>query len=89
MISEAGLLDAVMQAHFIGQHGLMSVIFSRCQLRLWLMEGRKGRILCVTPPDYVIQVRGDVLREEDGPILRHGLQELDGARILLPGDDDL
>lgn len=35
-------------------------------------------------PDYVIQVRRDVLREEDGPMLIHGLQELHENRIILP-----
>lgn len=40
-------------------------------------------ILGVTP-DYVIQVRRDVLRETDGPLLVHGLQELHGAKLVLP-----
>jgi putative restriction endonuclease len=35
-------------------------------------------------PDYMIQIRPDVLEEEDGPILQHGLKELHGARLLLP-----
>jgi len=35
-------------------------------------------------PDYVIEVRGDILEEEDGPILRHGLQALNNQRIILP-----
>lgn len=42
-------------------------------------------ILGVTP-DYVIRVREDVLREEDGPLLRVGLQELDGKRLLVPAN---
>jgi putative restriction endonuclease len=29
-------------------------------------------------------VRRDVLEEEDGPMLRHGLQELQGMNIHLP-----
>lgn len=40
-------------------------------------------ILGVTP-DYVIQVRGDILCEEDGPILQHGLQRLEGLKINSP-----
>jgi hypothetical protein len=36
-------------------------------------------------PDHVVEVRQDVLTEIDGPMLRHGLQEMHGARILLPG----
>ncbi len=35
-------------------------------------------------PDYRVHVRRDVLEEHDGPMLRHGLQELDGIRIQLP-----
>ena len=35
-------------------------------------------------PDYRVVVRRDVLEEEDGPMLRHGLQELHGVVIGLP-----
>jgi len=35
-------------------------------------------------PDYEIRVRGDILAEEDGPMLRHGLKGLHGGRIILP-----
>ena len=35
-------------------------------------------------PDYVIEVREDVLKEKDGPMLRHGLQELNEQKIILP-----
>jgi putative restriction endonuclease len=35
-------------------------------------------------PDYIIQVRGDILDERDGPMLLHGLQGLHGSKILLP-----
>ena len=40
-------------------------------------------ILSVSP-DYVIHVRQDVLDEHDGPVLQHGLKELNGNRIILP-----
>jgi putative restriction endonuclease len=40
-------------------------------------------------PDYRVRVRRDVLEEEDGPMLRHGLQELQGASIILPHRDVL
>lgn len=36
-------------------------------------------------PDYLIEVRRDVLLEEDGPMLRHGLQGMHEQRIQLPG----
>jgi putative restriction endonuclease len=35
-------------------------------------------------PDHVVEVRNDILTEIDGPMLRHGLQEMHGARIALP-----
>lgn len=35
-------------------------------------------------PDYELRVRPDILEEEDGPTLVHGLQALEGARIGLP-----
>jgi putative restriction endonuclease len=40
-------------------------------------------ILGVTP-DYIIQVRADVLEEEDGPVLQHGLKGLHKAKLVLP-----
>lgn len=35
-------------------------------------------------PDYVIEVRPDILREGDGPTLKHAIQGLHGALIQLP-----
>jgi putative restriction endonuclease len=35
-------------------------------------------------PDRVVEVRHDVLIEIDGPMLRHGLQEMHGSTIFLP-----
>jgi putative restriction endonuclease len=35
-------------------------------------------------PDAVVEVRNDVLVEIDGPMLRHGLQEMHGSAIHLP-----
>ncbi len=35
-------------------------------------------------PDYTIEVRKDVLDEEDGPMLLHGLKNLSDKRITLP-----
>lgn len=32
-------------------------------------------------PDRVVEIRKDVLREKDGPMLKHGLQELDGQPL--------
>lgn len=35
-------------------------------------------------PDYRIHIRKDILEEIDGPMLRHGLQEMHGSLIQLP-----
>jgi putative restriction endonuclease len=40
-------------------------------------------ILGVTP-DYIIQVREDILEEEDGPVLQHGLKGLHNTKLILP-----
>jgi putative restriction endonuclease len=40
-------------------------------------------IIGVTP-DYIIQVRKDILEEEDGPVLQHGLKGLHKTKIILP-----
>lgn len=42
------------------------------------------RYLIGIRPDYVVEVQAAVLEEEDGPMLRHGLQGLHSSRILLP-----
>ncbi len=47
-----------------------------------------GQILGVRP-DLVVEIRGDILRETDGPMLIHGLQGFQGVRILIPGRRDL
>ena len=35
-------------------------------------------------PDHVVEIRDDILDEVDGPMLRHGLQDLHGNVIVLP-----
>jgi putative restriction endonuclease len=45
-------------------------------------------LLGVTP-DFMIEVREDVLKEKDGPMLIHGLQELHKKKIILPRRTEL
>jgi len=45
-------------------------------------------IIGVTP-DYEIKVREDILREIDGPMLQHGLQELHNHKLILPRSKNL
>jgi len=47
------------------------------------------RLLLGVRPDYVIEVREDILREKDGPMLQHGLQGLHQNLIILPRQQDL
>ncbi|MEX0663309.1 MAG: HNH endonuclease [Acidimicrobiia bacterium] len=35
-------------------------------------------------PDHMIEIRTDILQERDGPMLKHGLQELHGGTIVVP-----
>lgn len=35
-------------------------------------------------PDYLVRINRQLMDEVDGPMLRHGLQEMDGQRITLP-----
>lgn len=42
------------------------------------------RFFPTVDPDYRVRVRRDLLEEEDGPMLKHGLQEMDGQSIVMP-----
>ncbi len=44
VIYEAGLLDPVMPAYFVGWHGLLSLVFGWYLIRKWLIEGRQKRL---------------------------------------------
>lgn len=43
------------------------------------------RILGITP-DYEVRIDADVLQEVDGPMLRHGIQEFHGKRLMVLPD---
>lgn len=38
-------------------------------------------------PDLFVEIRSDILQEIDGPMLRYGLQEMNGAKLYLPSSD--
>ena len=40
-------------------------------------------------PDYIVEVRRDVLQETDGPMLLHGLQGLHNTKLIIPRKYDL
>lgn len=81
------LLDA---AHIIADREpdgepVVSNGLSLCKLHHAAFDG----YFVTVDPDYRILIRPDVLEEIDGPMLRHGLQELHGSRILLPRRKEL
>jgi len=51
--------------------------------------GAFGRYFLGLRPDYVLEVRPDILKEHDGPTLVHTIQALHGSRIILPRRSDL
>lgn len=54
-----------------------------------LHHGAFDRQILGVRPDHVIELRKEVLDEEDGPMLVHGLQGFQGARIEIPRAPDL
>ncbi|MFC1495332.1 HNH endonuclease [Thermodesulfobacteriota bacterium] len=76
------LLDA---AHIIpdGEPGGEPVVnngLSLCKLH----HAAFDKFLLGVRPDYIIEVRKDILKEHDGPMLLHGLQDLHQKMIVLP-----
>jgi putative restriction endonuclease len=43
-----------------------------------------ARVIGIRPEDYRVVVREDILEEVDGPMLRHGIQELEGSQLWIP-----
>ena len=77
-----GLLDAAQIAPDGALHGELAVSngMSLCRLH----HAAFDRLLLGVHPSYVIHVRRDILEVVDGPMLRHGLQGLEGQRIVVP-----
>ena len=79
------LLDA---AHIIGDdkpHGLPVVEngLSLCKLHHAAYDAN----LLGVSPDYVVRINRSLMEEIDGPMLRHGLQEMDGEPLTVPTRD--
>jgi putative restriction endonuclease len=58
---------------------------SLCKLHHAAFDG----LFLAVSPDYQIVVREDILEEEDGPGLQHGLKDLHGLTIMLPQKREL
>lgn len=76
------LLDA---AHIIGDdkpHGLPIIQngLSLCKIHHAAYDAN----LLGISPDYVVRINRELMEEIDGPMLQHGLQEMDGRSLALP-----
>jgi len=81
-LKRAELLDA---AHIIPDADPRGVPSVRNGLALCtLHHAAFDRHVIGITPDYVVHVRRDVLEQEDGPMLIHGLQGFHGRRLRLP-----
>lgn len=81
-LGHAQLLDA---AHIIADKDLrgkpeVANGLSLCKIH---HSAYDAMILGITP-DYIVEIRDDILAEKDGPMLRHGLQELNDHKLALP-----
>ncbi|QPR41188.1 HNH endonuclease [Brevibacterium casei] len=79
-LAHPSLLDA---AHIVAdreEKGIASVVngLAMCKIHHAAFD---SNFLGVRP-DYVIEIRSDILREVDGPMLRHGLQDLHGHDLM-------
>jgi putative restriction endonuclease len=77
-----GLLDA---AHIVddADEGGLAVVtngLSLCKIH----HGAFDQYLLGITPDLQVEINRDVLEEIDGPMLRHGLQDMHGSKINLP-----
>jgi putative restriction endonuclease len=81
-LKHAALLDA---AHIIadGKPGGVPVVPNGLALCKIHHAAYDQNILGIRP-DLLVQVQPRVMREIDGPMLRHGLQEMNGVRLTVP-----
>ena len=76
------LLDA---AHIVGDTELEGIAevpngLSLCKIH----HAAYDRNFMGITPDFEIRINGDLLNEVDGPMLRHGLQDMHGEKLTLP-----
>jgi len=76
------LLDA---AHIVSESDICG--FARVANGLALCKihhAAYDRNLLGISPDYRVKIDADLLNEIDGPMLRHGLPDMDGMELVLP-----
>lgn len=81
-LRHADLLDAAHIIRDVDEGGLPVVPngLSLCKIH----HAAYDRNIIGVRPDLRIEVRRDVLEEIDGPMLRHGIQEMAGVRLTVP-----
>ncbi|WP_406030477.1 hypothetical protein OG801_18825 [Nocardioides sp. NBC_00163] len=81
-LKKAPLLDAAHITEDSFEHGVPVVTngMALCKIHHAAYD---EKILGISP-DYVVHINPDVLAEVDGPMLKHGLQEMDRRPLLLP-----
>lgn len=81
-LKHAELLDA---AHIIedGAEGGVAAITNGIALCKIHHAAYDRNFMGITA-DYEVRINGDLLNEVDGPMLRHGLQEMHGKQLVLP-----
>jgi putative restriction endonuclease len=80
-LAHTPLLDA---AHILGDaNGGEPVVTNGVSMCKIHHAAYDANIMSITP-DYKVAINAYVLIEKDGPMLRHGLQEMHGERIQLP-----
>lgn len=77
-----GLLDAAHIVDDADPNGLAIVQNGLAMCRIH--HGAYDQYLIGVRPDLVLEVAADVLEEIDGPMLQHGLKEMDGLSIRVP-----
>jgi putative restriction endonuclease len=75
------LLDA---AHIVSDTAGGQPVVSNGMAMCKIHHAAYDQEILAVRPDYVVEVRESVLAEVDGPMLRHGLQDIHGYRVQLP-----
>ncbi|MFI5047287.1 MAG: HNH endonuclease [Acidimicrobiia bacterium] len=74
------LLDA---AHIVGdKHALGEPVVTNGLALCKIHHAAFDANIMGIRPDHVVEIRAEILTEVDGPMLRHGLQSLHGARLM-------
>ncbi|HEX6940804.1 MAG TPA: HNH endonuclease, partial [Longimicrobiales bacterium] len=85
-LRHAELLEA---AHIIGDREGGEPVVPNGLALCKLHHAAFDRHILGVRPDLVIEVRRDILEEVDGPMLRYGLQQMHGSRIIVPRSAEL